>query len=28
VLTVPADEISAVRVAETWVAGEKVWSRG
>lgn len=26
VLTVPADEISAVRVAETWIAGEKVWS--
>lgn len=26
IFTVPSDEISAVRVAETWIAGEKVWS--
>ncbi|TXK18861.1 amidohydrolase [Homoserinibacter sp. GY 40078] len=26
VLTVPADEIARVRVAETWLAGEKVWA--
>ena len=25
IFTVPADEISSVRVAETWIAGELVW---
>lgn len=27
VLSVPDDEISSVRVAETWIAGERVWTR-
>lgn len=28
VLTVPDEELSSVRVVETWIAGERVWARG
>ena len=28
VLSVASGEISSVRVAETWIAGERVWLRG